>query len=250
MGTPARVSQRLCRPSESGALAGGRLRARMARQALLAQLPPLLRIGGALVLCGALPSVSGCVSQPRRPAYGTPLTCPETRLPETPDGGTSPDAVRCSYDDALGAAVVHISGKVMLEQEVGPGIGVPEVELRIQRLGVEGEADISRAKTDAQGGYRLSGAFQEGDYMISVHDDDGNVLVRQRFEITPKQVGKIDGLTVWLPLDQRLRGEAPPLTPPQSAAPRRGADPEAPSGEAAPPATGEGPSAGTPTPEG
>ena len=61
-------------------------------------------------------------------------------------------------------------------------IGVPEVELRIQRLDVDGDADISRALTDAQGGYRLSGAFEEGDYMISVHDDEGNVLVRQRFE--------------------------------------------------------------------
>jgi len=224
----------------------------MARLALPAPLLCLLRIGGALVLCGALPSVSGCVSQPRRPAYGTPLTCPETPLPETPDGGTSPDAVRCSYDDALGAAVVHISGKVMLEQEVGPGIGVPEVELRIQRLGVEGNADISRAMTDAQGGYRLSGAFEEGDYMITVHDDDGNVLVRQRFEITPKQVGKIDGLTVWLPLDQRLRGEAPPLTP-RGAVPIRSAEPEAaPAGEGVSPAAGETSSADGPSsvPEG
>jgi len=180
---------------------------------LIGPTPLLLSVRAtlALSLTGAL--TSACASQPRRPAYGTPLTCPETRLPETLDGGTSPDAVRCSYDDALGAAVVHISGKVMLEQEVGPGVGVPEVELRIQRLKTQGEPDVSRTRTDAQGGYRLSGAFEEGEYMISVHDDAGNVLVRQRLEITAKQTGKIDDLKVWLPLDPQLRGEAPPLAP-------------------------------------
>ncbi len=177
-------------------------------------LPLGSRQGSAWILCTLFAFVAlSCVSQPRRPAYGTPLTCPETRLPETLDGGTSPDAVRCSYADALGASVVHISGKVMLEQEVGPGIGVPEVDLQIQRLGVEGEPDISRARTDAQGGYRLSGVFEAGEYMISVHDEHGELLVRQRFEVSPEQTGKIEGLTVWLPLDPRLRGQVPPLTP-------------------------------------
>jgi len=169
------------------------------------------RQGAAWLLCALV--AGGCVSQPRRPAYGTPLTCPETRLPGTLDGGTSPDAVRCSYADAIGAAVVNISGKVMLEQEVGPGIGVPEVELQLLRLGVEGEPDRSRARTDAQGSYRLSGVFEPGDYMISVHDERGDLLVRQRFEISEHQAGKIEGLTVWLPLDRHLRGPLPPLTP-------------------------------------
>ena len=176
------------------------------------------RLGSAWLLYALFPFVVGCVSQPRRPAYGTPLTCPETRLPETLDGGTSPDAVRCSYADALGASVVQISGKVMLEQEVGPGIGVRDVELQIQRLGVEGEADISRARTDAQGGYRLSGVFEAGDYMISVRDENGELLAHQRFEVKLQQTGAIEGLTIWLPLDPRLRGPVPPI-PPSSTVP-------------------------------
>jgi hypothetical protein len=125
----------------------------------------------------------------------------------------------------------------MLEQEVGPGIGVADVDLRIQRLDADGSPDISPARTDAQGGYRLSGAFEPGDYVISVHDDNGNVLARQRFEITNEMSGKIEGLTVWLPLDPRLRGEPPP-EPVTAPVPKRQPQPAAePPVEAA--ATGE-----------
>lgn len=156
-------------------------------------------------------ALGACVSQPRRPAYGRPLTCPENRLPDPQPGGTSPDAVRCSYDDALGASVVHITGRVLLEQEVGPGIGVGEVKVRIVRLGTEDHPDISDAKTDPQGNYRLSGAFEPGDYVISIHDEGGNVIAHRRFEITPKMTGALEDLTVWVPLDPRLRVEPEPM---------------------------------------
>lgn len=200
--------------------------------------PLVPRFGLAVIAAISLLGPAGCVSQPRRPAYGRPLTCPEVRLPDPKHGGTSPDAVRCSYDDALGASVVHITGRVLLEQELGPGIGVGHVNVRLTRIGEDGKPEVSRARTDAQGNYRLSGAFEADDYVVTVVDDDGNVIGTRRLEITAQMTGRLDDVKVWLPLDPRLRGgaEPPPRPEPDPQPPPTG--PEAPT---KPPSEGPAP---------
>ncbi|MEZ4454283.1 MAG: hypothetical protein R3B09_32815 [Nannocystaceae bacterium] len=186
---------------------------------------------GVWIAAVAAALVAACVSQPRRPASGRPLTCPDVRLPDPKGFGTSPDAVRCSYEDALGASLVHITGRVLLEQEVGPGIGVGEVNVRLAHKGPDGKPEVSHARTDAQGNFRLSGAFEADDYLVTVVDDDGNMIAHRRLEITPQMSGRLDNVTVWVPLDPRLR--AGPMTPPE---PEEEAPPVA-----APPSTAEGP---------
>jgi hypothetical protein len=172
------------------------------------------RIGrcGPLLLCLGL----ACVNQPHRPAVGRPLTCPDNPSHGTAPGVLSPDAIKCSYDDALGSAVVQVSGKILLEQEVGPGIGLADVPVRVIRTDIS-DARASDARSDAQGNYRILGIFAPGVYAITVHDQDGRLLAHRRLEITPSMVGKITDLAIVIPLDPRLRGG--PSPPPQPGLP-------------------------------
>lgn len=157
-------------------------------------------------------SSGACLTRPSRPAAGRPLTCPDRPILGSHPGVHTPDVARCSYDDALGAAVIQVSGKVLLEQEVGPGIGLADALVRIIRTDLA-KAEPAETRSDPQGAYRISGIFEAGEYAITVHDDLGNLLGHRRFEITPQMAGKLDDMKVWIPLDPRLRG-GPPAPPP------------------------------------
>ncbi len=171
------------------------------------RLRPLAALAVALALAPA------CVTRPHKAAAGRPLACPDRPLyGSTAPGVLSPDVPRCSYDDALGSSVIQVSGKILLEQEVGPGIGLADVQVRVVRTDLA-KAEPAETRSDAQGGYRISGIFPPGEYAITVHDDQGNLLAHRRFEVTPQQIGKLEDMQVWIPIDPRLRGALPPPEP-------------------------------------
>lgn len=150
---------------------------------------------------------------PHQEAYGRTMTCPDSRLPPLRDGGVSPDAARCSFADAQGSRVVHVGGKVLTEAEdpSEPGIGVADVEVGIHRLaGVSLNLDdpgpkIAHARTDAQGRYSVSGTFPPGNYAaIARQPQDQRFLAYRMFVVAEGAIGRIDGVMITIPLDQRL----------------------------------------------
>ena len=176
-------------------------------------MPPSPRLF-ALLGAAALLSGGACLTRPSRPAVGRPLTCPDRPIIGAHPGVHTPDVARCSYDDALGAGVIQVSGKILLEQEAGPGIGLADARVRIIRTDLA-KAEPAETRSDPQGTYRISGLFEAGEYAITAHDDQGNLLGHRRFEITPQMAGKLDDMKVWIPLDPRLRGASPALPPPE-----------------------------------
>jgi len=150
---------------------------------------------------------------PHQEAYGRTMTCPEVRMPPLRDGGVSPDAARCSFADAQGSRVVHVGGKVLTEgdESAEPGTGVADVEVGIHRLtGVSLNLDnpgpkIAHARTDAQGRYSVSGTFPPGNYAaIARQPQDQRFLAYRMFVVAESAIGRIDGVMITIPLDQRL----------------------------------------------
>lgn len=175
-----------------------------------------LGLGLSLVACNSnRVTVGGGASYryPHQEAYGRTMTCPDARLPPLRDGGVSPDAARCSFADAQGSRVVHVGGKVLTEAEdtSEPGIGVADVEVGIHRLaGVSLNLDdpgpkIAHARTDAQGRYSVSGTFPPGNYAaIARQPQDQRFLAYRMFVVAEGAIGRIDGIMITIPLDQRL----------------------------------------------
>lgn len=177
--------------------------------------PLLLTLLACMLGCaGNRVTVGGGASYryPHQAAGGRTLTCPEVRLPPLRDGGTSPDAARCSYADAQGSRVVHVAGKVVTEGERGgdPGVGVGQVGVDIHRLaGVVLNLEdpgpvIAHARTDVQGTYSISGTFPPGNYAAIAREQDGRVLAYRIFVVSDMASGRLDGILITVPADPRL----------------------------------------------
>ena len=160
---------------------------------------------------------------PRDIAFGTPSTCPNSRLPPLRDGNVSPDAARCSYADANGARVTHLAGKVLAEGGPGdPGTGLAAVAVTVHAVagpvfdpGAPGPV-IAHATTDAQGNYSLRGVFTPGDYAVVVRETSGDRIAERIVRVEPEAIGSLKNQHVTVPLDPRLKAAAvPPPTPPQ-----------------------------------
>ncbi len=160
---------------------------------------------------------------PREIAYGTPSTCPNSRLPPLRDGNVSPDAARCSYADANGARVTHLAGKVLAEGGPGdPGTGLAAVAVTVHAVAgpvfdpaAPGPV-IAHATTDAQGNYSLRGVFTPGDYAVVVRETAGERIAERIVRVEPEAIGSLKNQHVTVPLDPRLKAAAvPPPEPPQ-----------------------------------
>lgn len=162
---------------------------------------------------------------PREIAYGTPSTCPNSRLPPLRDGNVSVDAARCSYADANGARVTHLAGKVLAEGPPGdPGTGIAAVAVTVHA--VQGQVFdpaapgpvIAHATTDAQGNYSARGVFTPGDYAVVVRETAGDRIAERIVRVEPENIGSLKNQHVTVPLDPRLKAAnleppAPPLDP-------------------------------------
>lgn len=162
---------------------------------------------------------------PREIAYGTPSTCPNSRLPPLRDGNVSTDAARCSYADANGARVTHLAGKVLAEGGPGdPGTGLAAVAVTVHAVAgpvfdpaAPGPV-IAHATTDAQGNYSLRGVFTPGDYAVVVRETSGDRIAERIVRVEPEAIGSLKNQHVTVPLDPRLKAAAvappaPPLDP-------------------------------------
>ena len=162
---------------------------------------------------------------PREIAYGTPSTCPNSRLPPLRDGNVSPDAARCSYADANGARVTHLAGKVLAEGGPGdPGTGISAVAVTVHAVkgpvfdpAAPGPV-IAHATTDAQGNYSARGVFTPGDYAVVVRETSGDRIAERIVRVEPENIGSLKNQHVTVPLDPRLKAAsvappAPPLDP-------------------------------------
>ncbi|MGB1700018.1 MAG: hypothetical protein ACPHRO_08705 [Nannocystaceae bacterium] len=129
------------------------------------------------------------------PAYGRPVTCPESPAQFVQPGTDSldpfsPDAARCSYVAPATAAPARLRGTVQspgpdAAPTLGPGVEGVRVELYAPGVTTTNAADatpIGRAETDASGGFFLTAPVEAaGEYLLIVRDEAGGPPLAARF---------------------------------------------------------------------
>jgi len=132
----------------------------------------------------------------------------------------SPDASRCSYNDALGASVLRLTGKVLAEAEPGmPGRGLNNILVTVHvldgpvRLASPGKL-VGHARTTPQGDYSISAPLKPGDYLLLAKDQATETLLGYRQLTIGQEVGTLANTDILVPLDERLKNAPGQTSPP------------------------------------
>jgi hypothetical protein len=167
-----------------------------------------VRFAVALMLASLAGCSRGGVHVLAQPSQGRAASCPPAPV-AVGDGLGGGDAIRCSYDDALGSGVTSISGQVRAD-DGGLGVAMEGVEVAIYAAGPPGDADgagppLGSARTDPQGGFRFSAILEAGDYVLVATDPGGGGSLA----FHPVSMGddlrrELEGLVVLVPVDRRL----------------------------------------------
>jgi len=127
-----------------------------------------------------------------------------------PRGIPTPDAIRCSYEDAPGAGQTRLSGTVFGEDPGAfPGIPLEGVRLTFHPLDQLGglEEEVGHVTSDPQGHFHVAILLKPGDYAAVARNEDGAELGRARF-FTDHKVHHVEELQVLLPMDPALKEAA------------------------------------------
>lgn len=130
----------------------------------------------------------------------------------------NPDAARCSYNDALGASVLRLTGKVLAEGEPGhPGRGLDNILVTVHvldgpvRLASPGKI-VAHARTTPQGDYSLSAPLKPGDYLLLAKDQASDTLLGYRqLTVGQEAIGTLSSIDIIVPLDERLKNATGPM---------------------------------------
>jgi hypothetical protein len=164
-----------------------------------------------IVLCAPLAGGASCsqdspLKYPHIQAAGRPANCPDRPM-TNPNGIASPDAIRCSYDDGVGAGSARLTGSVYGEgQSAMSDVALEGVSITVHKIkGASSPGDIvGRATSDPQGRYSMSAMLPEGEYLVIARDAEGNELARAPLR-TRKGSDSDFKVDLLVPLDPAIR---------------------------------------------
>ncbi len=143
---------------------------------------PIVLGSAFLMACG--PRVG--LNVPRNVAYGPAPNCPEQPVGVELDGMSSPDALNCSYEDAVAQDSRRIRGTILGEASNAAELPTPLEGMYVAVLKdkkgprIESYPEVAHSISNAQGGFEIAALLKGDDYLLVVRPEKGGEILSAR----------------------------------------------------------------------